>query len=110
MAYTTIVAGTTITSAWANANVRDQTIAPFATTGARDAATTSPVVGMVSYISSNDANEGIVTRNSGGQWRLPWNLPWGYVASATTAIDQTGISAATDLTGLAATWTAFRSV
>lgn len=49
MPYTTSVAGTTITASWANANVRDQTISPFASTAARDTAITSPVNGMLCY-------------------------------------------------------------
>lgn len=50
MPYTTLVAGTTITAAWANANVRDQTISPFATNVARAAAVTAPVNGQHVYI------------------------------------------------------------
>lgn len=48
MPYTTVVAGTTITAAWGNANVRDQVITPFATTAARTSAITAPIAGMVS--------------------------------------------------------------
>lgn len=47
MPYTTITAGATITSSWANSNVRDQVVSQFASTAARDAAITSPVNGMV---------------------------------------------------------------
>jgi hypothetical protein len=47
MPYTTSVAGTTITASWANANVRDQAVTPFASTTARDSAITAPVAGMV---------------------------------------------------------------
>jgi hypothetical protein len=47
--YTTLVPGTTITSAWANANVRDQVVTPFATVAARTSAITSPVTGMLTY-------------------------------------------------------------
>jgi len=107
MPYTTVVAGTTITASWGNSNVRDQVVTPFATTGARDSAITSPVIGMVEYISSNDVNEGLTTRNSANQWRLPWNMPWGIVASASTTSATaltTGVTA--DITGLSVTWTA----
>ena len=48
MPYTTNVAGTTITAAWGNANVRDQVVTPFASAGARTSAITSPVAGMLS--------------------------------------------------------------
>lgn len=54
MAYTTLVAGTTITAAWANASVRDQSVSPFASAAARSSAITSPVEGMVSHL--NDVN------------------------------------------------------
>lgn len=57
MPYTTIVAGTYAQAAWANANVRDQTIAQFASTSARDAAITAPVSGMV-----------CITQDSGLMW------------------------------------------
>jgi hypothetical protein len=83
MPYTTIVAGTYATASWANANVRDQTIATFASTTARDAAITVPVEGMVCYIGSNDANEGLYTYH-GTAWRKGpgWNAPWGLLTSA----------------------------
>lgn len=55
MPYTTLVAGTTITASWANANVRDQGVTPFANTAARAAAITAPIEGMVSHL--NDTNE-----------------------------------------------------
>ena len=57
MPYTTIVAGTYATAAWANANVRDQSIAQFASTAARDSAITTPVSGMV-----------CITQDSGLMW------------------------------------------
>lgn len=49
MPYTTTVAGTAITASWANTNIRDQVITPFATSTARDSAITVPVEGMMSY-------------------------------------------------------------
>lgn len=55
MSYTTVVAGTVITASWANANVRDQVVTPFASATVRDAAITSPVEGMVCHL--NDTNE-----------------------------------------------------
>lgn len=56
MPYTTVVAGTTITAAYANANLRDQVVTPFATASARTSAITSPVQGMLSY--RNDLGSG----------------------------------------------------
>jgi len=83
MPYTTIVAGTYATAAWANANVRDQVITTFATTTARDAAITAPVEGMVAYIGSGDASEGLYVYN-GSTWRKGpgWNAPWGLLVNA----------------------------
>lgn len=54
MPYTTLVSGTTITSSWANANVRDQVVTPFASASARTSAITSPVEGMVTYLADSD--------------------------------------------------------
>lgn len=50
MPYTTVVAGTTITASWGNTNVRDQVVTPFANSSARSSAISSPVAGMVSYL------------------------------------------------------------
>ena len=58
MPYTTLVAGTTITSAWANASVRDQVVTPFATAAARTSAVTAPVTGMLSYRTDGPVFEG----------------------------------------------------
>lgn len=54
MPYTTVVAGTTITAAYANANIRDQTLVPFANAAARDSAITVPVVGMVCWLTDTN--------------------------------------------------------
>ena len=54
MPYTTLVAGTTITASWANANVRDQTIPVFASAASRDSAVTSPIEGMHAYTSDTN--------------------------------------------------------
>jgi hypothetical protein len=64
MPYTTIVAGTYATAAWANANVRDQTIAQFASTADRDSAIDTPVEGMVAAIT--DTN--LLTIYTGSAW------------------------------------------
>ena len=64
MPYTTIVAGTYATAAWANANVRDQTIAQFASTATRDSAITTPVEGMVAAITDTD----LLTMYTGSAW------------------------------------------
>lgn len=49
MPYTTIVAGNPIQAAWANANVRDQVVTPFASFAALTAAITAPIEGMIAY-------------------------------------------------------------
>lgn len=54
MPYTTLVAGTVITASWANACVRDQGVTPFADASARTSAITSPVEGMLTYLTGSD--------------------------------------------------------
>jgi hypothetical protein len=62
----------------------EQTVMSFASTGARDAALTSPETGMVAYVRSNDANEGFHTYSSASTWRKGpgWNAPWGFIQYA----------------------------
>jgi hypothetical protein len=62
--YSTIVSGTTISASWANANVRDQVITPFASVAARDSAITVPVNGM--YATTTDT--GWLWRYNGSKW------------------------------------------
>lgn len=77
MPYTTVVAGTTITAAWSNANVRDQVVTPFANAAARTSAITSPVDGMIAYLGDVDWYERYKT--STGWQRLDWNDAWGTI-------------------------------
>lgn len=80
----------------------------FASTAARDAAITSPAAGMVVYVNSNDASEGLY-HYSGGAWYkgATWNQPWGSVGYVSlTSLSQTGISTVTDVTGASITFTA----
>jgi hypothetical protein len=86
--YTTVVAGTTITASWGNANVRDQTIVPFASASARSSAITSPIEGMLSYRIDGDAFEGY---DDSGTWL---GLRWG-PAIKFKATDQTLNSSST---------------
>jgi hypothetical protein len=69
-----------LTAADLNNYCQSQSVMYFATTAARDAGITSPVDGMVAYIGSNDADEGLYTYN-GTSWRRGpgWNAPWGFV-------------------------------
>jgi hypothetical protein len=48
--YTTVVAGTTVTASWANTNVRDQVVTPFADAASRTSAISGPVEGMMSFL------------------------------------------------------------
>jgi hypothetical protein len=50
MPYITSVPGNPITASLWNANVRDQGVTPFATAAARNAAITSPIAGMLTYV------------------------------------------------------------
>ena len=54
MPYTTLVAGTTITAAWANTNVRDQVVSTFVDSAARTTAIGSPVEGMLSFLTGSN--------------------------------------------------------
>jgi len=64
MPRTTLVAGTTITAAWANTNVRDQVVTPFASAAARDSAIVSPIEGQYAHL--NDTN--YLTHYNGTVW------------------------------------------
>lgn len=64
MPYTTNVAGTTITAAWGNANVRDQVVTPFANVAARTSAITVPVDGMLASMTDAD----VVDYYDGAAW------------------------------------------
>ncbi len=106
MGYSTVVAGTTITASWANANVRDQVVTPFSSTSARDSAITSPVVGMASYIKSNDTAEGFTTYTSAAVWRKPWSMPWGILSYTSDTTSQASIGTSdVDMTALTNTRT-----
>jgi hypothetical protein len=79
----------------------------FASTGARDAAITSPVAGQICYVASANSAEGLYTYN-GTAWRQGpgWNAPWGVVGQASSTSAQTGIGAGlTDVTFATVTWT-----
>lgn len=81
---------TVLTASDVNNYLMEQSVMSFASTGARDVAINAPEDGMVAYIQSNDANEGLYTYN-GTSWRKGpgWNAPWGYVnyTERTTSID-----------------------
>lgn len=85
-----------VESTWGNA-IRDRVINVFANTTARDAAITSPVLGMHCYVTS----VGLMQYSSATLgWTKPWYSPWGEVNYAEVTANQTGISTVADLTGL----------
>jgi hypothetical protein len=77
MPYTTVVAGTTITASYGNANIRDQVVTPFASASARTSAITSPVEGMLSYRADEKVFEGY----NATSW-----LPVGWIPIASTTL------------------------
>lgn len=97
--YKTFTAGSILTAADVNSYLADQSCMYFATTTARDAAITAPSDGMLCYIGSNDASEGLYTYN-GTSWRKGpgWNAPWGYLTtisgSAVSTVLRAGASSA----------------
>jgi hypothetical protein len=78
--FKTFTAASVLTAADLNNYCQTQSVMYFASTTARDAAITAPVAGMVAFIDSNDANEGLyVYHGATGGWRKGpgWNAPWG---------------------------------
>ncbi len=95
---------TVLTASDVNNYLMEQSVMSFASTGARDVAVTAPEDGMVAYIRSNDADEGLYTYN-GTAWRKGpgWNAPWGiqlYAQDTVSTRDFTGTPATiTNITG-----------
>ncbi len=91
--YKAFTAGSVLTASDVNNYLMEQGVMYFATTTARDTAITAPEDGMVAYIGSNDANEGLYTYN-GSAWRKGpgWNAPWGILGVATTTTETSGSS------------------
>lgn len=80
--FKTFTAASVLTASEVNNYLMEQSVMSFASTGARDVQVTSPEDGMVAYIGSNDASEGLYTYN-GTSWRRGpgWNAPWGIVTA-----------------------------
>jgi len=93
--YKNFTAGAVLTASDVNNYLMEQGVMYFANTTARDTALTSPEDGMIVYIGSNDANEGLYTYNGSG-WARPWNMPWGVLGVATVTTEASG-SARTDV-------------
>lgn len=100
--FRTFAASEVLTSSNVQNFLMDQTVMSFASTGARDVQVTAPEDGMVAYIRSNDANEGLYTYN-GTAWRKGpgWNAPWGVQLHVTDTSTRTFTTAAviTNITG-----------
>jgi hypothetical protein len=81
MPYKQVASGDYITAAWANTYVANQVVVPYSSvTDRTNNGPTVSTTGMISTLTTNTATEGIYEYNSAGQWRAPWNLPWGVVA------------------------------
>ncbi len=97
--YKNFTAASVLTAADLNNYCQSQSVMYFASTAARDAAITSPVAGMVAFIDSGDANEGLyVYHGATGGWRKGpgWNAPWGvqlYAQDTVNTRDFTGTPA-----------------
>jgi hypothetical protein len=108
--YKPFTAASVLTSADVNDYLMEQSVMFFETTAARDAAITAPEDGMVAYIGSNDADEGLYTYN-GTAWRKGpgWNAPWGQIArnqangpgTATSAATETAVFTSASFTAVA---------
>lgn len=93
MPYTTVVSGTPITASWANANVRDQVVTPFATQAARTAAIVAPVEGMVTYIGSDKT----LWAYDGAAWKPYAGPPTAYKTSPETVNNNSAFQNDNDL-------------
>ena len=99
--FKSFTAGAVLTASDVNNFLMEQSIMYFATTAARDSALSSRLEdGMVVYVGSNDANEGLYTYN-GTAWRKGpgWNAPWGYIQYTEVTSNVTSGNNATILTG-----------
>lgn len=93
-----------LTAADLNAYSSFQSVMVFASTTARDSAIASGdrIAGMMVYINSGDANEGLWSWNGASWTKGPgWNAPWGLRSSTSNSSDLTRNTTMTELaTGL----------
>jgi hypothetical protein len=95
--FKTFTAGAVLTASDVNNYLMEQSIMYFATTTARDSALSAVLEdGMVVYVGSNDANEGLWTYN-GTSWKQGpgWNAPWGVVACTAGGTSNRGVAVTT---------------
>ena len=76
-----VTAGTAVEETWGD-QIAESVVNPFASAAARSSAITAPVNGMTTAITAASALNGLEVYN-GASWRMPWNLPWGNVATTT---------------------------
>jgi len=95
----TFTAGSVLTASQMN-QVAKQVVVTC-TSGTRPS---SPPEGMTIYETDTEKLLTYTTSTTG--WVPPWNLPWGYVATASTTSTTTGVgSSYTDASTLSVTWT-----
>lgn len=85
MPFTTLVAGTVITASWANSNVRDQVVTPFASAATRAAAIPAPITGMLTHRADGPTFEGY----DGTNWAQPASLRVGAIVPRTADVSVT---------------------
>ena len=95
--FKTFTAGSVLTASDVNNYLMEQSVMVFASTAARDSAITAPEAGMVAYINSNDANEGLWVY-TGSAWLYA-------VPNSTTPLYAARVSNAAVLSLAATTWT-----
>ena len=100
MAFKTFADAATLPAADLNTYLMKQAVI-VCTSGTRPS---SPVEGMTVY--ETDTDKLLIYTTATTTWVPPYNLPWGYMTSASSATAQTGISSVTDITGTTVTWTA----
>jgi hypothetical protein len=106
--FRTFAASEVLTGSNVQNYLMEQSVMSFASTGARDAAVTSPEAGMVAYVRSNDSSEGLYHYTSASSWRKGpgWNAPWGSVGVAKATSDTTLSTSSQTSIGISATFTA----
>lgn len=99
--FKTFTAGSVLTASDVNNYLMEQSVMVFASTAARDSAITAPEAGMVAYINSNDANEGLWVY-TGSAWLYA-------VPNSTTPLYAARGSGSTTTNIAATTWTTLAS-
>jgi hypothetical protein len=99
--FKTFTAGAVLTASDVNTYLAKQAVVVCTST----TRPTSPPEGMTIYETDTDKVLVYTTATTG--WQPPWNMPWGWVASATSSTATTSISSSySDLSSLTVTWTA----